>query len=123
MLGVAAAVSVLGGALVVGDSVRGSLRDIALGRLGRTETRDQLGIGFFRDELAADVQKALSASGTAPLIVADGFVTHESSGRRAGERSRLRRRRALLAVSRHARRRDGVCVSPALAAEIGAKRR
>ena len=35
-LGVAAAVSVLGGALIVGDSVRGSLRDLALGRLGRT---------------------------------------------------------------------------------------
>ena len=36
-LGVAAAVAVLAGALVVGDSVRGSLRDIALGRLGRTD--------------------------------------------------------------------------------------
>ena len=36
-LGVAAAVAVLAGALVVGDSVRGSLRDIALGRLGNTD--------------------------------------------------------------------------------------
>ena len=34
VLGVAAAAAVLAGALVVGDSVRGSLRDIALGRLG-----------------------------------------------------------------------------------------
>ena len=37
VLGVAAAVSVLAGALLVGDSVRGSLRDIALGRLGDTD--------------------------------------------------------------------------------------
>ena len=37
VLGVAAAVSVLGGALLVGDSVRGSLRDLVLSRLGRTE--------------------------------------------------------------------------------------
>ena len=43
LLGVAAASAVLAGALVVGDSVRGSLREIALGRLGRTETRCQHG--------------------------------------------------------------------------------
>ena len=34
--GVAIAVSVLAGALLVGDSVRGSLKDLFLGRLGRT---------------------------------------------------------------------------------------
>ena len=37
VLGVATAVSVLAGALLVGDSVRGSLRDLLLGRLGRTD--------------------------------------------------------------------------------------
>ena len=37
ILGVAVAVAVLGGALLVGASVRDSLRDIALGRLGATE--------------------------------------------------------------------------------------
>jgi putative ABC transport system permease protein len=35
--GVAAAVAVLAGALLVGDSVRASLRDLVLSRLGRTE--------------------------------------------------------------------------------------
>jgi hypothetical protein len=34
LLGVATAVGVLGGALVVGDSVRASLRDLVLARLG-----------------------------------------------------------------------------------------
>ena len=35
--GVAIAVSVLAGALLVGDSVRGSLRDLFLQRLGNTD--------------------------------------------------------------------------------------
>ena len=59
MLGVATAVAVLAGALLVGDSVRGSLRDIALGRLGHT---DQVlsSMGFFREALSDDVSGARS---------------------------------------------------------------
>jgi putative ABC transport system permease protein len=82
--GVAAAVAVLAGALLVGESVRASLRDIALGRLGRTE-QVVSSAGFFRDALSdairTDTGRHVSA---APLIVAHGFVTHEASGRRAG---------------------------------------
>ena len=119
MLGVAAAVSVLAGALVVGDSVRGSLRDIALGRLGRT---DQVlsSMGFFREGLSDDVKGAFGATDTAPLIVADAFVTLESSGRRAsnvivyGVDERFWTFQGLPPI-------DGVMVSPALAAEVGAK--
>ncbi|HXW05641.1 MAG TPA: ABC transporter permease [Vicinamibacterales bacterium] len=81
--GVAAAVSVLAGALLVGDSVRGSLREIALGRLGRTDTVVS-STGFFRDGIQDDVRGALGAAATAPLVVANGFVTHEPSGRQAG---------------------------------------
>ena len=118
-LGVAAAVSVLAGALVVGDSVRGSLRDIALGRLGRT---DQVlsSMGFFREGLSDDVKSAFGATDTAPLIVADAFVTLESSGRRAsnvivyGVDERFWKFQGLPPI-------DGVMVSPALAAEVGAK--
>ena len=51
-LGVAAAVSVLAGALVVGDSVRGSLRDLALGRLGRTDNV-LTSASFFREDVSA----------------------------------------------------------------------
>ena len=118
VLGVAAAVSVLGGALVVGDSVRGSLRDIALGRLGRTETV-VAGIGFFRDALAADLAKSPGVA-AAPLIVANGFVTNEASGRRAGTvlvygvDERFWQFHGLPAL-------DGVWISPALAAEIAGK--
>ena len=118
-LGVAAAVAVLAGALVVGDSVRGSLRDIALGRLGQT---DQVlsSMGFFREELSNAVRTALGASATAPLIVADAFVTLESSGRRAskvvvyGVDERFWKFHGLAPV-------DGVMMSPALASEVGGK--
>jgi len=118
-LGVAAAVAVLAGALVVGDSVRGSLRDLALGRLGRTDLVVS-SLGFFRESAADDLRKSLQASGTAPLIVADGFVTLESSGRRAanvlvyGVDERFW-------IFHGVTTRDGVFVSPALAAEVGAK--
>jgi ABC-type antimicrobial peptide transport system permease subunit len=118
-LGVAAAVAVLAGALVVGDSVRDSLRDIALGRLGHT---DQVlsSMGFFREDLSNDLKGALGASATAPLIVADAFVTLESSGRRAskvivyGVDDRFWSFHGLPPP-------DGVVVSPALASEVGAK--
>jgi ABC-type lipoprotein release transport system permease subunit len=118
ILGVAAAVAVLAGALVVGDSVRGSLRDIALGRLGRT---DQVvaSTGFFRDALAGDVREAAGVTATAPIVTANGFVTHEGSGRRSagvlvyGVDERFWQFNGLEAP-------DGVYASPALAAELGA---
>jgi len=52
LLGVATAAGVLGGALLVGDSVRASLRELVLARLGNTDyvvARN----GFFREDLAA----------------------------------------------------------------------
>ena len=48
LLGVATATAVLAGALVVGDSVRGSLRDLALQRLGRADIAVSTA-GFFRE--------------------------------------------------------------------------
>jgi putative ABC transport system permease protein len=76
ILGVATAVAVLSGALLIGDSVRESLRDLVLARLGRTQgvvTSAQ----FFREELSSEV------TGSAPLIAMQGIVTHEKDGRRA----------------------------------------
>ncbi|HEY7500140.1 MAG TPA: FtsX-like permease family protein [Vicinamibacterales bacterium] len=120
-LGVAAAVAVLAGALVVGDSVRRSLRDLALGRLGRTEHAIS-SQGFFRESAIDFVRSpdGYRAAAAAPLIVADGFVTLESSGRRAGNvfvygvDERFWTFHGLPPT-------DGVFVSPALAAEVGAK--
>ena len=85
-LGVAAAVAVLGGALLVGDSVRGSLRDLVRQRLGRAD-RAVLSSGFFTETFATALERDLNAGGATrdvtPLIVMQGLVTDQASGRRA----------------------------------------
>jgi len=84
--GVATAVAVLAGALLVGDSVRGSLRDLVLQRLGRTD-RVVLSTGFFREALAADLRRdgefAKAYGGVAPMVVMQGLVTDQATGQRA----------------------------------------
>src|SRR2546428_8274840 len=55
LLGAAIGSAVLIGALVVGDSVRGSLRDIALRRLGKMECALVGGDRLFRAALAQDL--------------------------------------------------------------------
>ncbi|HEY3579841.1 MAG TPA: FtsX-like permease family protein, partial [Pyrinomonadaceae bacterium] len=89
VLGVAIAVAVLTGALLIGESVRGSLRDLVSQRLGRTNDF-VASTGFFREQLATDLLQrgVFTASGigaTCPLIALDGVVTHEASRRRAGD--------------------------------------
>src|SRR5436190_10275531 len=76
LLGVTTATAVLAGALLVGDSVRASLRDLVLGRLGNAEWVVSSG-GFFREKLAEELGAAC------PMIVLDGVSAHEPSGRRA----------------------------------------
>ncbi|HSW50602.1 MAG TPA: hypothetical protein VLH09_10525, partial [Bryobacteraceae bacterium] len=76
VLGVATATGVLGGALLAGDSVRASLRELVAARLGNADATVS-GAGFFREELAAAFPAA------SPAIVMEGVVTHEASGRRA----------------------------------------
>ncbi|MGA2739617.1 MAG: ABC transporter permease [Bryobacteraceae bacterium] len=80
LLGVATAAGVLGGALLVGDSVRASLRDLVLARLGNTDyvvARN----GFFREDLAAAFNK--TGQEACPTIAINGMVAHQASGRRA----------------------------------------
>ena len=77
--GVAVAVGVLTGALLVGDSVRGSLRDLFVSRLGKTD-HAVVSNGFFREALAEEM-----FAGLAPLVAFEGMVTNERTGlRRAG---------------------------------------
>ena len=84
--GVATAVAVLAGALLVGDSVRGSLRDLVLQRLGRTD-RVVVSTTFFREALVDDLQRdsvfAASFSALAPIVAVEGLVSVQTSGRRA----------------------------------------
>src|SRR5579863_5299348 len=81
VLGVATAVAVLAGALVVGDSVRGSLRDLVLGRIGRTDTVISAA-SFFPEQLSTDLAAGQHFS-ACPLIAFEGLVIHDASGRRA----------------------------------------
>lgn len=89
-LGVAAAAAVLTGALLVGDSVRGSLRHLTLDRLGRI---DELLVvdRFFRQELAGELAAQpgfgqLFDAAMPAILFPAGTVEHgsESSQRRAG---------------------------------------
>jgi putative ABC transport system permease protein len=124
--GVAVAVSVLAGALLVGDSVRASLRHLALERLGATEFVVASGT-FFRDALAEDVAEAAGggATRTAPLIALDGLVAHGGGeGRRAGSvrvygvDDRFWQFHGIADVAGPVTR--GAFLSPALAEELGA---
>jgi putative ABC transport system permease protein len=87
--GVAIAVAVLAGALLVGESVRASLRELAVGRLGRT---DHLiaSTQFFRQALVGDLLGTPAfkscCSSAYGLIAVDGLVTSGESGADGGER-------------------------------------
>jgi ABC-type antimicrobial peptide transport system permease subunit len=87
ILGVATAVAVLAGALLVGDSVRASLRDLALARLGQADFVITAS-GFFREQLAADLQShdqfAANFHGACPIIALEGAVTRDENNARAG---------------------------------------
>jgi len=88
VVGVATAVAVLAGALLVGDSVRGSLRDLLLGRLGRTD-QVVVSTNLFREALAEDLaaqpEFKSSFSGVTPLVVVPGMVTAQNERRRVAQ--------------------------------------
>jgi putative ABC transport system permease protein len=67
-LGVAAATTVLAGALIIGDSVRGSLRHLVLDRLGKID--DLLVLDrFFRQEMATDLHSKRPEAKVVPAII------------------------------------------------------
>lgn len=91
LLGAAVGSAVLIGALVVGDSVRGTLRAQALSRLGRVELALASGDRLFRSQLGADVQVGLRASGfgqgrvwpVVPVLQLPAVATAADGGGRA----------------------------------------
>ncbi len=86
VLGAAVATSALTGALIVGDSMRASLRDAALGRLGRVD-HALVAQRFFRAALAAEIAGAddtpAGSTSTAPVILLTAGVTHADSRSRS----------------------------------------
>jgi len=123
VLGVATAVAVLAGALLVGDSVRGSLRDLVLRRIGQTD-RAVVSTGFFREALGDALAADASVAGATPLIAVEGAVSSQASGRRAsrvqvyGVDDRFWRFHGVASV-RGPEGREAF-VSPALASDLGA---
>ena len=87
LLGAAVATAVLTGALLVGDSVRGSLRDLTLDRLGRIDYA-LVSERFFREELATDLSHRLETEAqfhreTVPAILLNGTAVNASTKARA----------------------------------------
>jgi ABC-type antimicrobial peptide transport system permease subunit len=87
LAGVAVATAVIAGALVLGDSVRYSLQQMSLDRLGQI---DHLLTGprFFRELLAEELQPALGEAVVAPALVMQGtieFGATRESAIRAGK--------------------------------------
>ncbi|MFP5378863.1 MAG: FtsX-like permease family protein, partial [Vicinamibacteria bacterium] len=122
--GVAVAVSVLAGALIVGASVRESLRALVVERLGATDlvvaSTTFLGEPL-AGELEADADFQATFTGVTPLVVMEGAVTHET-GRRTASRvavygidDRFARFHGIEGLAPAAR---DAFVSPALAREL-----
>jgi putative ABC transport system permease protein len=83
-LGIALGAAVLTGALLVGDSLRGSLKALTLDQLGWVE-QAMLPNRFFRDSLASEV----SADQHAPALVLQGSATRDDDASRVGRVSVL----------------------------------
>lgn len=81
MAGAAIATAVLTGALLVGVSVTGSLRDLAAAKLGRTAQVLSSSTGFFREALAAEMAPA-GVGEAAPLIAIEGDAVLPAGGAR-----------------------------------------
>ncbi|CAE7422730.1 unnamed protein product, partial [Symbiodinium sp. CCMP2456] len=73
LLGVAAATAVLTGALIIGDSVRGSLRDLALSRLGSIQ-EILLADRFFRPNVAEQIAQQNENTTTVPIVLMQGTL-------------------------------------------------
>src|SRR5688572_16726561 len=88
VLGVATAVAVLAGSLLVGESVRASLANLAMERLGSV-SESVTSPRFFREALAQDITTQPSFKdryqAASPLIVLQGSVSKPDGGQRAGD--------------------------------------
>ncbi|MBN1479429.1 FtsX-like permease family protein [candidate division KSB1 bacterium] len=84
VLGVAVSTAVLVGALVIGDSIRFSLRRLVFDRLGRTEFAMQTGDRFFRTQLADQLSQRLKRQ-TAPLLQTRGIALAGSGDARVNQ--------------------------------------
>ena len=86
LLGLMAGTAVITGALIVGDSVRHSLIETSLGRLGKVDVTLHTP-RFFREELATEISGAGDDDKTvtaAPLIALNTSLVREEDEQRTG---------------------------------------
>ncbi|MFC2101498.1 ABC transporter permease [Bacteroidota bacterium] len=81
LIGVIVSTAVLTGALLVGDSVRGSLGRLTELRLGKTYWAMQPGDRFFRSDLANDISRELNHP-VVPVLQLNGIGINPSTGKR-----------------------------------------
>ncbi|MCJ7682337.1 MAG: hypothetical protein MUP70_16540, partial [Candidatus Aminicenantes bacterium] len=81
--GVAVSTAILVGALIIGDSVRFSLKNIVNDRLGSTRFALTTGDRFFRAELADELAEQLHTE-VAAVLETQGIAVLDGGGRRAG---------------------------------------
>lgn len=84
IFGIAISTAILVGALVIGDSVRYSLREIVFDRLGKTEFALSSGDRFFQVPMAGRLAHALNTV-VAPLLQTRGIAIAEGGRRRAND--------------------------------------
>ncbi len=124
--GVAAAVAVLAGSLLVGASVRASLAGLVTARLGKADllvSAENPFLDTLGDRLRTQPRLTAAVSGVAPVFALEGVVTHQSSSRRAGNVSVYGvddRFFALHGATATAPTGTSVLLSPDLASELGA---
>jgi ABC-type antimicrobial peptide transport system permease subunit len=127
-LGVAVATAVLTGALLVGDSVRGSLRDLTLQRLGRIDEALVAGPMFraaLVDELAASNNLPAEITAVEPVILISGTLQFGSGSevRRATRISVIGCRESFWALGAGGPAKpladDEIALTESLAGELG----
>src|SRR5438093_941644 len=128
-LGVAAATAVLTGALIIGDSVRGSLRHLVLDRLGKIDEMLMLD-RFFRQELAARLARNRVEANVVPAILfpAATVQSEAPSGKRlaagvfvVGSDSAFWESETAIQRPKKSPDRGEIIVNEPLAVELGAK--
>jgi ABC-type antimicrobial peptide transport system permease subunit len=121
VLGAAVGSAALIGALLVGDSIRGSLRSMALARLGDVTVALEAGDRFVRDKLADEI-----SFGAAPLVQVAGTATRADGEARANNVQVIGIDERLAEVTaKHPRfatnATDSVILNTALASHLGVK--
>ncbi|MHC5064747.1 MAG: FtsX-like permease family protein [Planctomycetota bacterium] len=84
VLGATCATAVLVGALAVGDSVRQSLREQALDRIGQVDTAIVMRERYFREDLADRLQRRMPGARVSSALQFQGVLSVQGGGSRTG---------------------------------------